>query len=73
MLVGFLIVGTEAPDWIPAGMIGEIGLWAAAALTLITGYDYLAIGMRHMIEDTNRTTNSESGSSDSVGTPRGAA
>ena len=70
--LGFLIVGTEAPDWIPAVMIGEIGLWAAAALTLITGYDYLAIGMRHMIEDTNRTTNSESGSSDSVGTPRGA-
>ena len=35
--LGFLIVGTEAPDWIPAIMIGEIGLWAAAALTLITG------------------------------------
>ena len=70
--LGFLIVGTEAPDWIPAVMIGEIGLWAAAALTLITGYDYLAIGMRHMKEDLNRTPNSESGSSDSVGTPRGA-
>ncbi len=70
--LGFLIVGTEAPDWIPAVMIGEIGLWAAAALTLITGYDYLAIGMRHMKEDTNGTPNNEPRSSDSVGTPRGA-
>ena len=70
--LGFLIVGTEAPDWIPAVMIGEIGLWAAAALTLITGYDYLAIGMRHMKEDTNGTPNSEPRSSESVVTRRGA-
>ena len=70
--LGFLIVGTEAPDWIPAVMIGEIGLWAAAALTLITGYDYLAIGMRHMKEDNNETPNTEPRSSDSVGTTRGA-
>ncbi len=70
--LGFLIVGTEAPDWIPAVMIGEFGLWAAAALTLITGYDYLAIGMRHMQEDTDGTPNSEPRSSDGAGTPSGA-
>ena len=49
--LGFLIVGTSAPAWIPSVLIGEIGLWAAAALTLITGYDYLVIGLQHMRED----------------------
>ena len=29
-------------------LVGLICLWAAAALTLITGYDYLRIGLRHM-------------------------
>jgi CDP-diacylglycerol--glycerol-3-phosphate 3-phosphatidyltransferase len=28
--------------------IGLASLWAAAALTLVTGYDYLRIGLRHM-------------------------
>ena len=27
-------------------------LWIAAGLTLITGYDYLRTGLRHMAEDT---------------------
>ena len=49
--LGFLIIGTTSPDWIPAIAIGEVGLWAAAALTLITGYNYLAIGLRHMNVD----------------------
>ena len=49
--LGFLIVGAEAPGWVPATTIGGIGLWVAAVLTLITGYDYLAIGMRHMSEN----------------------
>jgi cardiolipin synthase len=29
-------------------LVGLICLWAAAALTLITGYDYLRVGLRHM-------------------------
>ena len=28
--------------------VGLVSLWAAAALTLITGYDYLRIGLKHM-------------------------
>ena len=56
--LGFLIVGTSAPNWIPAVLIGEIGLWAAAVLTLVTGYDYLIIGLRHMREDKNNSANS---------------
>jgi len=54
--LGFLIVGDAAPDWIPSVLIGEIGLWAAAALTLITGYDYLLIGLKHMKEEPKSET-----------------
>jgi len=49
--LGFLIVGDVAPAMIPAKFIGEIGLWIAAAITLITGYDYLRAGLRHMAGD----------------------
>ncbi len=49
--LGFLIVGTAAPSWIPAVSIGEAGLWVAAALTIVTGYDYLVTGLRHMREE----------------------
>lgn len=32
---------------LPVSLIGEIGLWVAAALTLATGWDYLRAGLRH--------------------------
>lgn len=48
--LGFLIVGNAAPVWIPAELIGEIGIWIAAAITLITGYDYLRAGLAYMDE-----------------------
>jgi len=32
---------------IPASTIGELLLWLAAGLTLITGWDYLVAGLRH--------------------------
>jgi CDP-diacylglycerol---glycerol-3-phosphate 3-phosphatidyltransferase len=48
LALGFLILGDGgAPRW-PISLIGEIGLWAAAALTLVTGYDYLKAGLKHM-------------------------
>lgn len=46
--LGFLIVGDAAPAWLPATLVGEVGLWVAALLTLVTGYDYLVMGLRHM-------------------------
>ncbi|MEZ5829763.1 MAG: CDP-diacylglycerol--glycerol-3-phosphate 3-phosphatidyltransferase [Dongiaceae bacterium] len=50
--LGFLIVAkpeSELP--INAMLIGEILLWIAAGLTLITGYDYMMIGLKHMAAD----------------------
>ncbi|MCA0200289.1 MAG: CDP-diacylglycerol--glycerol-3-phosphate 3-phosphatidyltransferase [Proteobacteria bacterium] len=49
--LGFLIVGDAGPDAIPAKFIGEIGIWVAAVITLITGYDYLRAGLKHMAGD----------------------
>lgn len=45
-----LILGDAAPPPLPVTMLGEISLWLAAALTLITGYDYLKAGMKHIAE-----------------------
>jgi cardiolipin synthase len=34
-------------EWLPVSSIGEAMLWAAAALTLVTGWDYLTAGLHH--------------------------
>lgn len=39
--------------------IGEGVLWLAAALTLVTGYDYLHIGLRHMREADDETASED--------------
>ncbi len=50
--LGFLIVGDATPTaFAPITLIGISGLWVAAVLTLITGWDYLQAGLRHMGED----------------------
>lgn len=51
--IGFLIVGDSGPDALPVRLIGELGLWAAAVLTLITGYDYLRASLHHLTGETN--------------------
>ncbi|HUT50424.1 MAG TPA: CDP-diacylglycerol--glycerol-3-phosphate 3-phosphatidyltransferase [Alphaproteobacteria bacterium] len=47
--IGVLIVGTAGPPDVPIVLIGEVLLWAAALLTVVTGYDYLRAGMRHIL------------------------
>lgn len=47
--IGWLIVGADGPEGWPVTLIGEVGLWLAAALTLLTGWDYLRAGLRHML------------------------
>lgn len=44
--LGLLILGPAGPASIAS--LGAIGLWVAAALTLVTGYDYLRVGLSHM-------------------------
>ncbi|HYC06007.1 MAG TPA: CDP-diacylglycerol--glycerol-3-phosphate 3-phosphatidyltransferase [Azospirillaceae bacterium] len=48
--IGVLIVGDDGPDFLPVTLIGDVGLWAAAILTLVTGWDYLRAGLKHMLE-----------------------
>jgi len=52
--IGILLVGDALPFQFRAVEIGIIGLWAAAVLTLITGYDYLRAGLRHMAAEDER-------------------
>jgi cardiolipin synthase len=50
--LGILIVGDAGPTaFLPVTVLGELGLWIAAALTLYTGYDYLATGLKHVDEE----------------------
>ena len=46
--LGFLIIGDAGPAMVPVQMIGEVGLWIAALLTLVTGYDYMRVAFGHM-------------------------
>lgn len=53
LALGLLVVGNAAPPLgpVPVLDLGVAGLWVAAVLTLITGYDYLRVGLRHMGAD----------------------
>ncbi|MFS0770719.1 CDP-diacylglycerol--glycerol-3-phosphate 3-phosphatidyltransferase [Sphingomonas sp. 1P08PE] len=46
--LGALILGGALPaaEWIKA--VGLASLWGAAVLTVITGWDYLRVGLKHM-------------------------
>lgn len=52
--IGFLIVGEAGPALVPVEEIGAVLLWAAALLTLVTGYDYLRAGLSHMGREQTR-------------------
>jgi cardiolipin synthase len=46
--LGALILGGGLPEWAFVHQTGVITLWLAAILTLITGWDYLRVGLKHM-------------------------
>ena len=46
--LGALILGGALPHAPWVHLVGLVCLWAAAVLTLITGYDYLRVGLKHM-------------------------
>jgi len=47
--IAVLLLGDAVPPIVTD--IGLVLIWIAAVLTLITGYDYLRTGLRHMAED----------------------
>ena len=49
--IGVLLVGDAGPSGLPLILIGELMLWAAAVLTIITGYDYLRAGLTHINDE----------------------
>ena len=46
--LGALILGGAFPKELWVNQVGLVSLWAAAGLTLVTGWDYLRIGLKHM-------------------------
>ena len=46
--LGALILGGAVPQWPWIHWVGLGSLWAAATLTLVTGWDYLRVGLKHM-------------------------
>ena len=57
LALGSLILGRGLPDWnvmigtVDANVphtVGLITLWGAAVMTVITGWDYLRVGIKHM-------------------------
>jgi CDP-diacylglycerol--glycerol-3-phosphate 3-phosphatidyltransferase len=46
--LGALILGGAVPQFVWVHWVGLASLWAAATLTLVTGWDYLRVGLRHM-------------------------
>ncbi|MCJ8190436.1 CDP-diacylglycerol--glycerol-3-phosphate 3-phosphatidyltransferase [Sphingomicrobium aestuariivivum] len=48
MALGALILGGAIPGELWIHQVGIASLWGAAVLTMITGYDYLRVGLRHM-------------------------
>jgi cardiolipin synthase (CMP-forming) len=47
LLAGDTAAGVVHASFLPVSLIGGAMLWVAAALTLITGWDYLTAGWRH--------------------------
>ena len=45
---GAIILAGGLPMWTFIGVAGLILLWIAAILTLVTGWDYLRLGLKHM-------------------------
>jgi CDP-diacylglycerol--glycerol-3-phosphate 3-phosphatidyltransferase len=46
--LGALILAGALPQWEWVHVVGLVSLWAAAGLTLVTGWDYLRVGIKHM-------------------------
>ncbi|UZF94665.1 CDP-diacylglycerol--glycerol-3-phosphate 3-phosphatidyltransferase [Bosea sp. NBC_00550] len=53
--LGFLIAGPAGDKVLPGNTtIGIVLLWAAAGLTIYTGWDYFNAGIRHLVQEDER-------------------
>jgi phosphatidylglycerophosphate synthase len=48
LAIGLLMMNSIPACPLPVHLIGEILLWIAACLTIITGYDYCRLGLKHI-------------------------
>ena len=46
--LGGIILGGSVPEMVWVHTVGIVALWGAAVLTLLTGWDYLRVGLKHM-------------------------
>ncbi|MGE4281752.1 MAG: CDP-diacylglycerol--glycerol-3-phosphate 3-phosphatidyltransferase [Magnetospirillum sp.] len=46
--LSLLLLGNVPPLTLPVQEAGEVFLWVAAVLTLVTGWDYLRSGLKHL-------------------------
>ncbi|WP_298669683.1 CDP-diacylglycerol--glycerol-3-phosphate 3-phosphatidyltransferase [uncultured Sphingomonas sp.] len=46
--LGALILGGAVPAEAWVKQVGLVSLWGAAVLTIVTGWDYLRVGLKHM-------------------------
>jgi CDP-diacylglycerol--glycerol-3-phosphate 3-phosphatidyltransferase/cardiolipin synthase len=46
--LGGIILAGALPDWMLLKQLALLLLWIAAVLTMITGWDYLRVGIKHM-------------------------
>nr|WP_274705271.1 CDP-diacylglycerol--glycerol-3-phosphate 3-phosphatidyltransferase [Sphingomonas sp. H160509] len=46
--LGGIILGGSVPEMVWVHTVGIVSLWGAAVLTLLTGWDYLRVGLKHM-------------------------
>jgi cardiolipin synthase (CMP-forming) len=46
--LGALVLAPAVPEWRWVLGVGLVALWGAAVLTVITGWDYLRVGLKHM-------------------------
>jgi cardiolipin synthase len=54
--IGLLLFSDTQIQGLPLREIGEIGLWMAAGLTIITGYDYFRASFAFFETDATRRT-----------------
>jgi CDP-diacylglycerol--glycerol-3-phosphate 3-phosphatidyltransferase len=55
--LGALILAPASAHWwpaLPAQQVGLITLWLAGVLTLVTGWDYMQVGLKHMTDEPSK-------------------